>query len=521
MTMELELLLDDIVAFINQLREDDQSPNVIKIGENIVYRYAKLKKENVDIFHFFDTTFSKDVELYILIMSVFIFISEKQEFLDKVESIIQDDMIAYELILGIRKQIEAIRFRSPETQGKYKCMRMCHAYMVQRLKRELDISVKRIPYEERNHKRVLLSTDTLLADGHAPTKIVLDIAESLQKKGYEVRILVGIEKVNEELVEKYWMYPYQYQYLSEYDGEFERVWNNEVLKGYQQVIDVKHYGEARELLKKIEVWKPECIWHIGGHSIFADILGEISTLVVMTCTSGEILSDAPVFVRYFQKTSLIVEEMKKYVSEMKQKLIEIKIGFSFKLAERPYTRQEFGIPENAFVIAIVGNRLDTEMNTQFIEMMEQMIEMETQICFVLIGETIRNWNQGRLNGHIHCLGYQKSLVDILKLTDLFLNPPRQGGAGGAACAIAAGVPVLSLPDCDVADGVGEMFCCKRLEDMPGQVMKYLKNDAYYKERVKICKEMQEERVALDRNKGEEYTKVICQITDWLQKGEIE
>lgn len=66
-----------------------------------------------------------------------------------------------------------------------------------------------------------------------------------------------------------------------------------------------------------------------------------------------------------------------------------------------------------------------------------------------------------------------------------LNPPRQR-RNWAFYAVENDVPVLTLPDCDVAQ-VGEAFTCERLWDMPEIVNSYMHDAAFAEEQRENCR----------------------------------
>lgn len=518
--MNMEIFLEDMVLFINQVRENPNSSRIKEIGRRIARQYFAMKQQGIDYMSYFEQEFADDAELFILLLSVLFFLFHEKEVLDKVEEVVQWDTLPYDTAIGIVKQTGMSRFNDKKLQTTYESQRLLQKHMTARLKRELGGSLSYIPYREREHNRILLSTDTLLSDKHAPTGIVLRIAKGLQEFGFDVRILVNIERMDREAVENCWLYPYYPHYMSKWDGEFERSWENCTLRGYQHIIDTVHFEQVRTTLEWVANWRPECVWHIGGVSSFAELFGEITTLAVMPCTAHLAVSDAPVLVGYFQE-SVYHPAALEYVAKQGQQRIRIRFGGNRTAVGRGFTKKDFGIKESAFAIAIVGNRLDTEIDSEFIKVMQEIVKREPLVCFVLIGQTKRRWDMGCLEGHIKCLGYQKDLVDVLEVTDLFLNPPRQGGGGGSVCALAAGVPILTLPEGDVAAGLEmEDFVCEHLQDIPDWVSKYIHDERYYHQQVQICEDIQKKFLSMYQTEKDEFKKVLVQIREWLREKTI-
>lgn len=70
------------------------------------------------------------------------------------------------------------------------------------------------------------------------------------------------------------------------------------------------------------------------------------------------------------------------------------------------------------------------------------------------------------------LGFVKDLQNTMSIGDLYLNPPRTGGGTSATYAINNEIPVLTLPNCNVALR-GEEFVCSSLEKFPEIIYKYI------------------------------------------------
>ena len=200
--MESEILLDDVVALIRILRQEPESPDLKVVGRRLAVNYFALKKGGVDVLAQFDHIFAQDVRLYFLVLSVFLYLFKEKVFLDRAEELMLDEALPYDLSVGIMKQVAGERFASKEYQASYESKRRSLAVMTERLRRELSVELAYIPYEERHHRRILVAADAFLSDRHAPTQMVLNLVRHLQDAlGYEVRVLVNIEKINRDEME--------------------------------------------------------------------------------------------------------------------------------------------------------------------------------------------------------------------------------------------------------------------------------------------------------------------------------
>lgn len=149
-------------------------------------------------------------------------------------------------------------------------------------------------------------------------------------------------------------------------------------------------------------------------------------------------------------------------------------------------RKDFGIAEDKFVILIAGNRLDTEV-TEEVKRVFQMILEQNEVLFVFIGNCPKLENElAKEADHYRFFGAVNDFKWIMRIGNLFLNPPRQGGGTGAFYAVENDVPVLTLPDCDVAQ-VGEAFTCEKLWNMPDIVNRYIHDAAFMEQQKENCR----------------------------------
>jgi hypothetical protein len=113
------------------------------------------------------------------------------------------------------------------------------------------------------------------------------------------------------------------------------------------------------------------------------------------------------------------------------------------------------------------------------------------------------------------------LTDVIAMTDLFVNPPRQGGGGGAARAFAVGVPVVTFPNCDVSNVAGTDFCCENFSQMKEQITRYREDKVFYKKQKEKVEVTHRNRMKVSENMTSEISKMLQQVELWLEAGEIQ
>lgn len=118
-----------------------------------------------------------------------------------------------------------------------------------------------------------------------------------------------------------------------------------------------------------------------------------------------------------------------------------------------FERSQFGADAASFVIAIVGNRLDTEVDREFRSLLMAVREQVPRAKILFVGPLdpdVQNEIRTQLGDSAAFLRYADDLCGLYRICDLYLNPRRGGGGTSAAYALAAGIPAFSLNSGDVA-----------------------------------------------------------------------
>lgn len=500
----VEKLLMDFVELYNVSKADVNAPETADKMMAFRVDYHALVDNDIDILSILDRELGGDSQLYILVLSALFFVEKDGRMLDKAQELLYLDQLPIDMCLRILEQISMNRFSCGLPVPEYGSSRELHRHLLRRMERECPVNCKYIPYEERNHNLIILETDTLLSDDHAPTRIVLEIYKMLKHQlGYEVYLLVDFLRMDTDNMENYWAFPYRARYLPQQDGEFVREYQGVEVYGYQQVVWEHPLDSVRDSMERIYKRKPEFVWHIGGESVLSDMIANVCPLVSTGCTDGYAVSEAPVLVSYMQVDRERNKSIERYCIPRSQNLLPIDFVITmdvvedFIQGEKRYCHEDIGLPEDGFVIAVVGNRLDMEVTEAFISVMEEIAHREANVYFLVIGNTkLRRWNRGILQDRVVHLGFQKDLPGVLSATELFLNPPRQGGGGSALFSACVGVPVVTLPDCDVAN-LGDAFVCDSLEHFPGLVSRYCHDREYYQAQVAYAHQVYKRMKSID------------------------
>lgn len=369
-----------------------------------------------------------------------------------------------------------------------------------------------IPVMKRNNKRIVIMTEQILSTCHAPTQVVLNFAYVLQELlGYEV--LLAAVPSNGDIPVDTWYNIFKMNARNNIDNEFVKVeYKDTGFILYQTQMYKADYDTYKKFFDIIYEWNPLFVFNMGLINPIGDFAARFTTAAAMSMTTECPISEADILIRIGRNSDDIESIYIKNLSKnQKQLFLDEKIPIIVEEGEeRTYTYSELALPQKSFLIAVVGNRLDEEIDDEFVNVMKRIINKTDNAAFVIIGDYKNAENLQRMEGmkgRIYYLGYQNHLTAVYKLLHLYINPKRLGGGFSSVMALKAGLPVITLPECDVAYNVGEAFVVKDYDEMINLTVKYAEDKQFYKEQKKYIE------AALERNTEENMCRYIKRLID--------
>ncbi|WP_294376388.1 glycosyltransferase [uncultured Clostridium sp.] len=324
--------------------------------------------------------------------------------------------------------------------------------------------------KERNEKLIFVFISQFLDLNNGPTKTVLDriyvLAKKLGKKivlinsreCLSIKGAIPIYKIDQaNVIEKYKDYK-------------SIIYKDIEIPFYQTPYITPDIEEYNNILKMVNQYRPYMVFGIGEIVLACDLCSKIVPTIAVPLGN-----DIPESFTTFKAT---------YSNSIKyedKSIINSKFTFDFKKQINTYTRKEFNIPENKFIIGIVGGRLDQEINEEFLNILDCLCNKGLFILFIG-GYNLKNKKLKKYNNLLKNslnLGYQKDVLGILELIDIYLNPKRLGGGTSGLEALYKEKPVVSLNYGDVAAVIGKEFCVNSFYDMKKLVLKYKNDKEFY------------------------------------------
>ena len=434
-----------------------------------------------------------EVKDSVLILSYIINVVQIEEFVtDVAEQIYIGD---YDCLTKIMLEIQLVFYENVD----YQLQRNIHHKNILDLKRNLEMECSYIPINRRNKKKIAIITEQLLSGNHAPTLMTLESAYVLQKY-FDYEVLIFTCTSNKRLESTAWIEIHGF--YSSGNGYQQWSYKGMNLSVYQYPMDSSTINDYREMLQKIYEYNPLFVLNMGVNNPIADLPHFFTTVVARDMSTQIPVSEADIVIlgEHHIEDDGVIKELDR---SQKQIIMRQKFPAIVNKSDHIFTRRELNLPEDKFLVCIVGNRLDKEVDKEFICYMHSILSKSKKIDFVIIGDTESlqlAFFKTIYEERVHFLGFCKDLIGVYHILDLYLNPKRLGGGWSSAIALQAGLPVVTLPNCDVAYNVSDNFIVSNERKMVETVLRYASDEQYYKKQAdmaRICcaKDSEEQAIA--------------------------
>lgn len=336
----------------------------------------------------------------------------------------------------------------------------------------------KMPKMERNRNRIVILTIQLSGEGHAPTRTVIERCKAFKKLNKDVFLI--------NTVEQYTAKGYIPMYdalsgtvISEYGTKEQiEIGNNDVI-WFRQLPDtvpiVKRFDILFSWLMEI---KPYYILSIGSGSVLADLAGNIIPCASMGLSS----STLPHTMNKMKILGRKQQEFEKNNS-IQDDIIESRFTCELKQQKEKFTREQFNLSEEYFILAVIGIRLDYELDDSFLTILDNVCR---EGCFVVFAGIYNSYSKiikkyEMLEQNSSFIGYCGDIMALMQICNLYVNPPRLGGGTSIIEAFSKGIPGVYLPIGDVYAVGGDAFSVCDYNEMFDTIMKYKTDTMFYQE----------------------------------------
>lgn len=463
----------------------------------------------------------KDIHFDVYVYSCLIKLKPEKKYVRELcLLILQTEELSWKEVNFIFGQICSILFLHSELYDEelvalnwkilYKAYEMC--------KKEMNLELAPIPEKERNPDLAVVITDQFLLVQHGPTKTALDRCYVLQKILHKKVLLINTA----ELLSPEGAVPFVDAKYGNYNSgllEEQTVsWKGEVFQFYQCEGIMPDIEEMRNLIKAIQKLKPSIIVGIGVVGILSGFINEMIPMVDIGLTQSgceAALVDYQVIdYNMLDAVKPIIEAMGKDMSY----IIPGKFTFSLKEQTEFVARTDFGIRDDAFVLAVVGGRLDDEMDEAFMSFLSDTLRDDMLVVVIGKCETFESklLKYPELQGKILNFGLCEDVLSRLELCDLYINPTRKGGGTSAVEAMFKGKPVVTVNYGDVAGIVGERFSCGNYTEMGQLINRYYEDKAFYETQAQYARDT----AAVYMDSETEFVRIVGEYEKLIKNGDF-
>jgi len=112
-------------------------------------------------------------------------------------------------------------------------------------------------------------------------------------------------------------------------------------------------------------------------------------------------------------------------------------------------RSQYGIPDNAIVLATASDDLDRSMSEEFVDSIIAILRAHPQSIYLLVGDAELSWQKRKFESagiakRVGYAGKRRDMPGFMRIADVYLCEFPLGGASGALMAMGAGLPVVAM-----------------------------------------------------------------------------
>jgi len=289
--------------------------------------------------------------------------------------------------------------------------------------------------------------------GHTPSAMVISQCEVLVRCGMTVQ-LFACQELSAAQPDLYSGSP-EGVLLGPIDLAY---WQTHLPAGVSLDVAADHrislHNRWRNMLGKLSQFDPDLVWVIGLYSPLASAIYERRPLMVMNVHACPPIGAADVWL-----TSDLMAAQEGGLWDGAQNWVPHLHPFRMKppMVTGTLTRESLNIGQDAVVCITVGARLASECPQEWVSGVLEVLRMSKNSVWLLVGgDGSKPPNlPERVDGvSVIVLGHRSDMGDLLRLSDVYLNPPRMGGGFSVAEAMASGCAVVALGDGDGGDKLG-------------------------------------------------------------------
>lgn len=320
--------------------------------------------------------------------------------------------------------------------------------------------------QENSDERLYIFTNLYFpkSQGHAPSAIVEILNNELKKYFKQVIIVIANP----------YHFPYPLAPLDHrlFNSTYSDIDNNCVYK-YKDITFIRFGGYVSEALylefvNQQKFTSKDKFLLVGHSNIHFDLIKSDKKISIPTSESSREFSNSS-----YQTSNSV--KIFKNIFNKKFKIIQATSDWTRKTNLQIITKNK-NIDEN-INIAIVGNRLDIELDIEFFKYLEKAIKIIPNLKFKIIGEQPKlDLISKKLLKNIEFISFISDLENyFIENIDFYLNPKRFGGGQSSIISIKANIPVITLAYGDVYSTLEKKYFINSFDEIADFIKNYIED----------------------------------------------
>ena len=167
--------------------------------------------------------------------------------------------------------------------------------------------------------------------------------------------------------------PFYSEYIDSYLYKESIAWKGTDIPYFQCENNMPNTADLRALLQTVMNAKPGLVIAIGGGSILANLIDKMIPVLTYGTTGNlqETMTSCQTLSGKLEEAEL---QLLDRMGMKETSIIPIQPKVNPDMQKSVVTRKELKLPENKFIVAVAGNRLDSEIDESFMQMLERVLD---------------------------------------------------------------------------------------------------------------------------------------------------
>ena len=301
-------------------------------------------------------------------------------------------------------------------------------------------------------ERVTIITSYFGNTFHTPSVLAVHYASVFNKLGVKVNIITSQELLPDKMIQFHGAGRHVNLPALDTLGWSKLIPKGVIMRGVNEDLGMlSRWSSAVDMVLQFD---PDLILCVGPYSPLTSALYAVRPVVVLPTNAVSFLGCADVWLRGSDQTLSDAE-----ITWEHEFPLPFVYFHPFRIPkinnDNRLTRKQVGIDSSAVVLVTVGFRLTKEITGDWATQMLDILSQFDHLVWVLIGGDTPSILEQAPSGKIINLGGRDDVSSVLRLCDIYVNPPRIGGGFSVLEAMRSGLATLAFCSTDGGEKIGQ------------------------------------------------------------------